>query len=461
MTPPRRPSERLPPVSDPLVAPVGRPSANPAMGAPVPLYERGIILEVDARRHSYRVVMSSGRQVSMGRIRTSPGDTALLEQGTNVAVFMGFGEPYIWGILPMGTAHSDEGPTLTGVDGHGGADSVLDRGLTASARDPNMPTDLLPGDAAIQGPDGASVSALRGKVAQLQGGPLARVQAFGDGDRVSIVAGELHTTTWMGESAYTNNEGQTNFRWRGGTDQLTQTGADESRYTIALDVGSVGDVIRLELTNREGQALFRFHVDAHGHAELFSAGGFSHVGGDSAAAIHESAHHGSATHEVTGDRAEHVVGTRKDTIGGSWQTTTGASIEILAGTDLSLSGVNSAVLRSGGELTLSAANLARLIGTNVTLDPRLGEFLVETSLDDKITLGRGATSHGVMYEPLERVLTQILNRLNSLASAFASHGHPVVLTPTPTAQVNPAASGYVTPLQIEMAPMKAKVVRLR
>lgn len=459
--PPRRPSARLPQHPDPTVTPPGRPDANPVLAPPHPAFERGVVLEVDARRHSYRVALNSGRVISMGRLRASPGDTALLEHGTNVLVSTALGEPYILGILPLGTAHTDEGPTLSGLDGHGGGDPALDRGLTASARDPDAPTDLLPGDAAIRSPDGAHVGALRGQVAQVHGGPLASIRAFGDGDRVTVTAGELRTSTWVGESAYTNEGGRTNFRWRGGTDQSTQTGPDEGRYTVALDVGAEGDVIRLELTNREGQALFRLHVDAHGRAELFAAGGFAHVGGDGPGAVHETAHHGDSAHEVTGDRADHVGGSRKDVVSGAWQTVVGALAEIIAGSDLSLTGVSSATLRSGGDVLVSAGDGAKVAGRGVTVDPRLAEFLVDTAIPDKVVLGTGATSHGVKYEELVVILAAIVSRLNALSAAVASHAHELVTMPTPRAVPAPQLAGFGAPFTVNLTPAKALVVKLR
>jgi hypothetical protein len=265
----------------------------------------------------------------------------------------------------------------------------------------------------------------------------------------------------VGESEYTNHGGRTNFRWRGGTDQTTQTGPDEGRYTVALDVGSEGDVIRLELTNREGQALFRLHVDALGRAELFAAGGFSHVGGDSPGAVHETAHHGSGTHEVTGDRAERVGGTRKDTIGSAWQATAGSLVELVAGTDLVLTGVNAASLRSGGEALVSAATLARIAGRGVTVDPRLGTFLIDTTVPDRIVLGAGAISHGTKYEELAGLLTALLAKVNALSASVAAHRHDVVTTPSMMATPDPSLAPHATPFLLDFSLARALVVKLR
>lgn len=461
--PPRKPPPRFPPPSDPLITRPGHPSVNPVFAPGVNTFERGTILEVDARRHSYRVAVSSGRVISMGRIRSSPGDTALLERGTNVVVSMALGEPYIFGILPLGVAHTDDGPTLSGLDGHGGTDPALDRHLTASARDPGAPSDMLPGDAGLRGPDGASVAAMKGKVAQMMGGPLARIQAFGDGDKVAIRTGEFELNSWVAEVKHTNEGGATNYSWRSGVDQLTQTGADEGRYTVHLDVGSVGDVIKLEVTNRDRQALFRFHVDSHGRVELFAAGGFAHMGGDGPGAIHETAHHGDAAHEITGDSSQIVGGSRKDMTGGSWISQAGGLIELLAGTDLSLTGTSSATLQSGGETLVSGTDKTTIAGRGVIVNPRLAEFRVESALPDKIVLGTGATSHATKYEELVILLTTILGKLNALSAAVAAHVHPPA-PPTPPGSpvpMSPALAGFAAPLVVNFPLARAQTVIIR
>jgi hypothetical protein len=242
-TPAARPSGRLNTQPDPLIPqgmadPRGAGPLAGATGAGTPHVERGTILSCDARGQVYRVALNSGRTMQMGRIRSHPGDMTLLPPRTIVVVTWALGLPYIMGVLPpeVASVDSETPQSITDVTGHGGDDPVLQRNLGANSRAPDEPRDILPGDFVGTSPDGASVSALHGKVAQLRGGALAKVQAFGDSDLVQIVTGLYRMISWMGESRILNEDGKTSFVWRGGTDQITQTGADEENYTIRLDV---------------------------------------------------------------------------------------------------------------------------------------------------------------------------------------------------------------------------------
>lgn len=458
MPPPNRPSSRLSQPRDPLVA---DPQGSTFASQPEH-FERGTVLEVDARRHAYRVVVGSGRAVSMGRLLTNPGDTSLLQTGDVVLVFYGLGVPYILGVLPPGSEHADSPESLSGVEGMGSADPALDRGLPVSARSPRAPADLLPGDAALLGPDGASLAALRGRVAQLSGGPFAQVQAFGDTDKVRILAGEIIQETWMGRSETVNEGGKTSFRWRGGSDQLTQTGADEGRYTIALDVGHSGNVLNLEITNREGQALFRLHVDPQGHAELFAAGGFSQTHGNEPGATQESAHHGNAVHTVTGRRQHEIGQDEKIEVGRHWSLKAGGLVEVVSGSRVSLIGSEGAALQGGGEVQVRGGDKVTVQGAGIELDPLLDKLNVKTALPDAILLGSNPSNHVTLYEPLLSAVQTLTADFNALRAAFAMHTHPVISIPGGSAAgPNPLLSSYATPRTYPWARCASVVVKAK
>jgi len=448
MRPPNRGS------SDPLLPAPGSPQVSVPFDTPPPgRLERGVVLSVDARRHSYRVALNSGRQLTVARILPTPGDSGILPAGTDVAVTFDLGTPYILGVLPPGGAHEDGTTSLTDTDGNGGDDPALDQHHSSNGRDANTPRDMLPGDRAITSPDGASVAALAGKVALLSGGPLAKVSAHGDTDHVNIRAGSLRTETWMGFSETVNEGGKTSYRFRGGTDQLTQTGQGEERYTIHLDAGHTGDVLRLELTNREGQALFRFHVDPAGHVELFAAGGFAQTHGDRADAPHERAHHGNSAERVTGDVTHTVNGSRTDSIGEFYRAEVGDNFDLVAGGGVNLVGTNSAAIQSAGPAGIVSAQRVTVAGQGVTLKPGLETLLVDTALPDRIKFGTNASSHGVKYEELVPILTFLLRGLNELRSAFATHAHP-------GAPQNPAYLQYGVPLTVDLAGCRSLVFQL-
>lgn len=452
--PPTRPRPHAP--NDPLVTPPGSPYASAPFnsGAATVRLERGTVLSVDARRHVYRVALASGRTVTASRILPDPSDATLLQEHAAVAVTFDLGTPYILGVLPPGTAHSDQGPSVSGQDGHGGADPVFDRGLPANGRSPDTPTDLMPGDAARVAPGGATVAALRGGVATLAGGPLARIDAFGAEDRLRILAGELRTETWMGTSEVTNEDGRVSYRWRGGSDQVTQTGAGEARFTLHLDVGHAGDLVLFRVTNREGQDLFRVHVTPEGRVELLASGGVALHGGDRDDARHEATHHGSRAHHTTRDETHEVGGSRTTHVGDGDRLEVDGSYEVIVAGSVNLVGADRWVAQSGGELVLNAAGRAKIGGDGVTIVAGLTrEVLLDVTGNDRVRVGTGATSHAVKHEELVQILTPIVNALNEIRRTFATHAHP-------GAGPNPAYVQYGVPLQVDFTPCRSSILRL-
>lgn len=391
----------------------------------------------------------------MGRLRQDRHDSRLLQLGDVVAVSFALGVPYIIGVLPAETLLVDDaGASLTGSQDHGALDPSLDRNLPAVGRDPNDPPDLLPGDSVLRAPNGASVAALRGQHAILRGGPLASIEAFGRGDLVRIVAGVLETMTWMGTSRVVNENGKTSFIWRGGADQLTQTGADEENYTLRLDLGHTGDLCRFEVTDRDGRAVFRLHVSAAGHLEIFAADGATYTHGNRTSSSYDVTHHGNSNQELTGDLnvtvgGQYVVrGTR-----GS-QFNSGALLELVAGTHINLLATDMMNCQSGGSMQIRAGQALNLRGTGITLTPERGSNLrIDTAAPGAIQLGASATNAGVMYEPLAAELNRLTNQVNTLSRAFALHAH------SPSAPTIATNASYAVPTVYNWTSARTFVLR--
>jgi hypothetical protein len=287
---------------------------------------------------------------------------------------------------------------------------------------------------------------------------MARVECFGDGDRVNVFAGELRVSTWMGYYEYTNVDGKTSYKWRGGSDQLTQTGAGEERYTIGLDVGDSGNGIRLEMTNREGQALFRLHVDPTGRGDIFFARGLSQTHGDSPQAVHATTHHGNQAHEVTGNHTHTVGGVSVHTASNGWRLNSGAIAEIIAAGAMNFTAVDDLSVQTAGEMLLSAANQLRVVGDGLLFEPLTGGFEIKTLLPDAVKLGEGATSHAVKYEELLPVLQTILSSLNTLRGVVANMTLPVS---GPTAGPNPAYTAYSAPINVDLTTIRTVVTQIK
>ncbi len=495
MPPPnnRRPSGRetnLGPerTGDPLAPAVGRTGATWTNPAPN-LREHARIVSVNPANRSYRCVTLSGRAVTALRLQASPHDDEIWQIGTNVRIDWSLGYPYIDGVLPSNNAQPDPDSERvdnpTGTDGFGN-DPAFDVNHGAQGRPPGAPTDVLPGDFVRRSPDGASIGAYHGRLAMLFGGHMAQLLAFGEQDRVELVAGVLRILTWMGESKIENVGGRTSFIWRGGADQLTETGPDEERYTIHLDVGATGNLVNFRVTTLDQQTVFSAHVTREGRIELYGAAGVhaafldqesaghqirydgpvdtqiegertEHVGGNSAQTIT-----GAETHEVSnnvvfrvgndwsltinrnsensvgGNRSEHVVGDDTKTVGQSESTTvTGNSTETITGSKTVTSTADLALTSNSGSirLTCQSADMSLDAGGNVVSIACRG---VEIA---------GSTDNAVLYTVLQSILSTFITN-------YAAHTHAVS-----GAVASPPVDGTLTLIN-QLSQMRSQKLKL-
>lgn len=447
--------------------------------------ERGTIILTDARRHSYKVHLASGRTMNMNRMMTHPGDFLLLPHGTAVAVSFAYGAPYIVGVLPPETAPAEEENPLSVTDtaGHGGEDPAIDINLGVSARASGQPRDTIPGDHVMTSPDGAMVAALMGRVAQISSGPLAKVQTFGATNAVQILSGLFRLVTWMGESSYSNVDGKTSFTWKGGTDQLTQTGADEQRYTIRLDVGHVGDMVKLEVTTPEGQPLFRFHVNPEGRCELFAAGGFDQHSGSQTSHRHPVRYQGAREEEVAGTHSSSVTGAVSVEHGASRTESVSENLTMSIGRDdtrnvtgdarFNVGGLYQAIVAGNHSTDVTDGDVSMNVGlahfhrvkttTGDTLfETTSGKFKISYTAPDSIELGSSANYHASRYEALATLVEAIQSDLNNFKSTYNAHTHvltgnagpfPVTGTASPT----PSAA---SPSNFDHSPVKSLIVKI-
>lgn len=458
-----RPSQRSSTLGLPSLGGQDNPlTHSPAFATNPNAVERGVIISVDANGHMYRVQTSTGRVQYMPRLRSHPGDLALLPLHTHVLVSYGMGTPIILGMIPDAgrPPPSEEPESLTGTSGHGGEDPLLARSVAPSARMANEPRDQLPGDAVLRSPDGSSLGALRGRVAQLKGSDVAKIEAFGGTDLVRVVAGVFQMLTWMGESKIVNDQGKTSFLWDGGADQLTQTGQDEAQYTIHVKLGHEGNLARFSVTNREGQEKFYVHVSSDGTVDVFARGGIRAHYGNEADDRHSQAYMGSLTQEVVGDRATTVDRDDTITVNGTAQQNYGENLNCFVG-GTSFCQVTQDVRNTvGGEMaTVCAGNYSVFTSADFTQEvlgegfydvktaggpyrvttrgglcqfrTGRGDFEVISSGTIKlkagansIQLGNAPTSHATKFEELDTAIQSLAAELNTMRGLLASHIHP-------------------------------------
>lgn len=414
---------------------------------------RGTVINCDASSHTYLVATPQGR-VAMPRIRMSPGDLSLIPNGTPVVVDYSLGEPYIAGILPAeGRRSTSPAEGVTGVAGHGGNDPVLVANYGVNARAGDEPNDLIPGDSVLRGPGTSSLSALHGNVAIVQGGRLAQLRAYGDDDAVEIIAGIYKLVTWMGEAKIVNEDGKTSYVWRGGSDQLTQTGPDEERYPIRLDVGHSGDLVNFEVCTPRGQTLFRFHVDAEGKLELFAAGGIDQTQGGRTGPVRVA---GSRETDVRGDDSRTVGGVCKSICESNRYCSVSSNDELVVGQDIvRTSGRDTRVSANEKVLVRAGDDIEAASGGDVKVATRVGSISLQSGVPDGVKLGRNPRFHGVNFEPLADAVAAFLHDYNALKAAVAAHAsavqaHTHAATSTPAVGI-PGVSGAPDSFDISRA----------
>lgn len=433
MSPPRR---RRHPV-DNTRSPEGQGHGPAATRPPPQAQTRGVIMTSDANRHMYRVATPTGMR-TMPRIKSGPGDNEVWPNGTQVVVDYSFGRPYITGCFPDETPASspdEDTPNVTGVRGYGGEDSTMSRPVGGNARDANAPTDLLPGDRVVTGPDGAALGLLHGMIAMLKGGQMAQIRAYGHDDLIEIVSGLYRVITWMGEAKVVNENGKTSYIWRGGSDQLSQSGPDEERYTIRLDVGHTGDLFNFETTTIHGQTLFRFHVDPHGRLSIYAAGGIDQTGGGLEPADHPTRIAGNANRTVEGDVSDSIQGSHSVLVEGEGRREVDNSDNTLVGLDSVLQINRDWRVSVDGKVAHQFTDDVETQVTNgkYTITVLNGEFKIRTvteklilasALPDGIQLGDTGAFHSVKYEPLATYLAALVADYNAFKEAVRLHTHP-------------------------------------
>jgi hypothetical protein len=416
-----------------------------------------------------------GRSLTCLRIQESPQDHAMLPIGTDVRIDWSLGLPYIDGVLPSegDVPDSTQNPVdnPTGTEGFGVNDPVLDRNYGANGRAPGAPTDVLPGDFVRRSPDGATVAAMSGKTALLHGGHLAQLLLFGNEDKAELIAGIFRLITWMGESKITNEGGRTSFIWRGGANQLSETGSDEERYTIHLDVGATGNLVNFRITTIDQQTLFQAHITGEGHVEIFGIAGLDSTFTNRSGSGHVQRFDGDVSRTFQGAVTETVTGNRSTTVesdateefsnnlsqrvGNDWNVRANRNAELSAGGGMSrrvvgddnkqVGGKELKTIQGDAEDTIrghkhsyaDGVNEVKSVNDKVMVTCQNGNF----ECDAGGNLARftcqamevaGNTNNAVLYNELNQILSEFI-------SNYVGHTHQVSTAGSATAQTGLAS----------------------
>lgn len=301
---------------------------------------QGTIVDNNPDTHTYTVAVSTGdgitQKESVGRITQSIGDIRLLPIGTRVALSTEFGEMFIVGIMPYtgGRDENENRLSLTGISGSGGEDPLYSgRSSAANYRTKNTPRDMGPGDWAEVGEEGNAIGVLSGGVNVMRSSGMSQIRTHLLNDLVEIISRNYKHFSDMGVSEIKNDGGRITWSFRGGSDQAQEAGSDQENWSIRIDLGAEGDLFRFELTQPNGGTNFKFHVDADGQLEVFTASGNDEfVGGDKNLKIL-----GDRTVDLKGNDGQRIHGFQAKEINGVRDTIVSNSDTLSVGTDQTLS----------------------------------------------------------------------------------------------------------------------------
>lgn len=312
--------------------------------------EFAVVIDYQPDRYTATVRTERGRVIQgVMRIMNSPGNIAPLQAGTQVLVTYGYGVPMILGVvsLPATLNLDTDSFSFTGVTGFGGEGQNQAGGApVGNFRAGNQPRDLVPGDWVQMGQDGQGFGVLEGGVTMMKSSPLAQIRTHLLEDLVQVISRNYQQFSDMGIFEIKNQEGQINMSFRGGSDQVTEAGPDEEKWTIRFDMGSEGDLLTFAITTPQGQDLFKLHIDGDGHVDVYAINGISVESNGRSGGDHRVTHTTDSVTEVRGERTVTVQGNNNiDISGGSTETVTGDRVQITA---------NDHVITALRDLTLSS-----------------------------------------------------------------------------------------------------------
>jgi hypothetical protein len=343
--------------------------------------EYGIIMQSDAETNCYKVNSNrAGELKAVPRIMQDPNEKSLLPEGTVVAITRDYGRAMILGVLPMtgGIEDNDKKLNLTGDYTTGGNDQLDTGKKHGNYRTQNTPRDLGAGDWAKVGPEGNAVAVLGGGVNLMKSG-MAQVQTHAINDFLQLICQNFKHHTAMGTSEVKNNGGRCSWTFRGGVDQLTESGSDQDNWTVRVDLGGEGDMFNFELTRPNGSTIFKFHVNGDGKVEIFGAEGVDLSGGNT----HTQKHLRDREVVVKDKDVQVIGGDQTKTIESNKTTNVASNITETAGNDRTVSCVRHETKTVGGRCE------EKIVGGNSAVATP-GDISKETTINNgtwKIDIG--------------------------------------------------------------------------
>ena len=475
------------------------------------------ILSYDSNTNSYTVVtqgsggnpkQSGQRQLqNIARKTVDSVDGSPLPLGTTVVINWDLGFPYIDGVLPVNASRKKveaipgAASTISGKKETPNAPEDKTTGYAnAYYRQPGVPKDVMPGDKVLVTEDGNIVGALRGGYNLISSGPnnKAKIETFGDRDLVRITCDNYQLWTAFGTLEVLNMEGRSGISFKGGIDQLTESGGAEDLWTFKLDIGELGDYFTMEINDQAGNTKAKLNITANGQIQWIATEGYDVLSSGPKPSHAEFG--GNYIMRILGKIAESIEQDKEITVGGSRiakisqsdQASIGHNEARTINNDQVVSiGNNQKVSISGGSaieakptnvasetqilngsyhlevgnpkggaspaamagITLAVNNGSVTLGQNpapLALPASIATVNLNTRLPSSVALGghvnplagNPAIFHAVMFEPLQTLMTAMIGMIDT-------HIHPAPYAPP------------MVPMSAIITPMMATFMSLR
>ncbi len=392
----------------------------------------------------------------------SGGSVEVPQRGTPVRIRVGRGWPTITGYLPISTDNTAKSapsfPVVSNLVGSSGSLYPSDDGANFGGR---FSDGLLPGDKVDIGNQGQGFARLDGGVALMKGSDLSQVMCNANKDHTIIAGRNLSIFTGFGQMIFGDDAGKSYFKFEGGTDQLTQVGADKENWQVqALIGGEASGLLDFKVLNLRGESLFSFSIDPDGTCRQTRLGNFAEsysgsldttvatgrrvdiVDGDDLCYVLQ----GKRVEKFTGghetqnleSRSSFVAGNRKDNVRNDWKVSVGRTMSFNVSGDFALGNPTTAAVQwtvSNGSVVfdigepLAGDNVKALSGFKVgvaglggiELATQLGQITMDASLPGSVWVGGGLGN--IPIEPAVLGL-KFAELMTNIISIFDAHIHP-------------------------------------
>lgn len=400
------------------------------------------------------------------------GSLEVPRQGQTVMLSIGAGDPTIVSMYPVSASSETAArprASLTPVETSGSPYNDSD----AAPRSGRVPNGTLPGDRAWIGNQGQGMGVLDGGMASMWGSQFARLDLLSEADTAKLAGRNLDIFTGFGQMRFIDDEGKASFVFEGGTDQLTQSGAGQSKFPIQFRIGGESEgLLDFHLKDANDRRRYSFSTEPDGTTSRYQAGNEAiRIGGLQAQMIESGRSvviktgndtlsvqdgnraelfEGSHNTETLESRSYKVGGSRYDKMTKNWAVSAGGSMSFSASGDAVPTALSNAVnwTVTNGSVNFDIGSAAALdnpiaqssfkVTTNSTgrielLSKAAGQILMDTTLP-----AAGIMVGGTLTSPAKEPAVlglEFLKVLNTIMAIFDSHTHMtntgVSLTPVP------------------------------